>query len=239
MVAAQPHLLETANRFPSPDALSAGLADRVAEVLDYAVAARGRASLVVSGGRTPIALFETLSRRDVPWDRVTITLADERWVPPDSPDSNEHLVREHLLRGPAAAAGFVGLYQGDVTLDDGEPLSQKALKSVPRPFDAVILGMGGDGHTASLFPGSPQLDTALDTREPALCRAVRADAPPHERMTLTLRALLDSRWIGLHITGNDKWKVLEEAARPGPVREFPVRCVLHQRKVPVHVYWSP
>lgn len=230
-------ILDSARRYSTPQALAGALAPRVAEALARAVRERGQASLVLSGGRTPVPFLEALAAHRLAWRSVSVTLADERWVPVDSADSNERLIREHLLHGPAADARFVGLYTGTPHPAAGEAACAEALATVPRPFDVVVLGMGGDGHTASLFPGSPQLSDALAADRP--CAGVTGDEPPRDRMTLTPAALLDGRWIVLHIAGETKWAVLEAAAAAGPVTEYPVRAVLHQDRVPVHVYWSP
>lgn len=232
-------LLDDAHRYPSAEALADALAQRVGQVLTQGVRERGRASLVVSGGPTPVPFFEALSGHELPWQSVSVTLADERWVPVNSADSNERLVREHLLRGSAARARFVGLYTAASAPAAGEAVCAQALAAIPRPFDAVILGMGGDGHTASLFPGSPELDEALSASPERPCVGVVGDEAPRERITLTPATLLASRWIALHIDGEQKWRVLEAAVAPGSVSQYPVRAVLHQRRTPVHVYWSP
>lgn len=227
------------NVFSNSQALIEALADSIAADLHHAVETRGQASLVVSGGHTPVPLFKELSLEPVPWPSVWVTLADERWVPPDSPDSNEALVRQSLLTGPAAHAHFVGLKNASQTPGQGEAGCSESLKPVPRPFDVVILGMGDDGHTASLFPKAPQLTDAIDPDGRATCMAIDPVTASHPRMTLTLAALLDSRRIILHIVGDNKWQVYKKACAPGPVSEFPIRSVLQQTKVPVDVYWSP
>ncbi len=226
------------HRFDAPEVLNQHLADAIAETLGAAVASRGSAVLVVSGGRTPLPLFHELAQRSLPWSEIWITLADERWVTPDHKDSNEALVRQHLLQGPASAARFVPLKNSAATPEAGEADCAQALAALPRPFDVVILGMGDDGHTASLFPQAPQLQAAL-TSTTTPCMAVDPVTVPHARMSLTLSALLESRRIVLHMVGDGKWRVYQQAAATGPVEEFPVRAVLQQNEVPVHVYWSP
>ena len=168
-----------------------------------------------------------------------ITLADERWIATDAASSNEKLVRENLLIGPAAKAHFVGLKNPSVQVEDGVAWAWQALSRIARPFDVVVLGMGDDGHTASLFPNSPQVSQALDATAPAACVAMIAPVAPQERISLNLAALLDARRIVLHISGVVKWQVYQRALAAGPVSEFPVRGVLHQQQVPVDVFWSP
>jgi 6-phosphogluconolactonase len=216
------------HRFPDREALVAALAGEIKVDLEEAIAARGAASLVVSGGKTPARLFERLHDEKIDWPRTWVTLVDERWVETTSEDSNERLVREHLLVGPAAAAHFVGLKNPAVTPEAGADWVTRALTRVPHPFDVVVLGMGQDGHTASLFPGSMALARGLDPAAPPACIAVNALAAPHARVSLNLAALLDSRRIVLHIEGDAKWAVYQRARTPGAPAELPIRAVLQQ-----------
>ena len=225
--------------FKDSSTLVAGLAAQVAELLRAGIKERGRASLVVSGGSTPVVFFAALSELALDWEQVVITLADERWVDPAEADSNEHLVRQHLLQNRAAAARFVGLRTGAVTAMQGERECADRLALLPRPFDVLILGMGNDGHTASLFPQAARLGEALALESGKLCLAITPPAAPHERMTLTLPALLQSRQIILHIAGADKRAVYERAMADGPVAQMPIRAVLGQTASPVTVFWCP
>ena len=228
-------------RFRDFDGLAAmtnALADAVIAGLAHGLEAQGRASLVVSGGRTPEALFGALARRDLDWAAVTVTLADERWLPPDAPDSNERLVHDHLLIDRAAEARFVGLWTGHDTPEAGETVCAHRLAAIPRPFDLVLLGMGEDGHTASLFPGAEGLSRALEAGAGA-CHAIRAPGAPQPRMTMTLPTLLDAREIFVVLQGDAKRRVYERALAAGPVEDMPIRAVLRQDATPVTVYWSP
>ena len=166
--------LPPVTKFSDLGALSRALADQIAASLKTAIAARGLASLVVSGGKSPIKLFEMLRTQELDWSRVCIALADERWVDPADPASNEKLVRDVLLKGSAAAARFLGLKNGAPTPDMGAVSAWETFARVPRPFDAVVLGMGDDGHTASLFPGSPNLLSALNPAAVPGCVGMRA-----------------------------------------------------------------
>jgi 6-phosphogluconolactonase/glucosamine-6-phosphate isomerase/deaminase len=163
--------IRAAQRFADMETLSATLANQIAASLAAAVGARGVASLVVSGGRTPVRLFEILRTLPLEWARVCIALADERWVDPQDAASNEHLVRDVLLKDRAAAARFHGLKNAAPTPDLGAVSAWETFARVPRPFDAVLLGMGDDGHTASLFPRSPNLPSALNQAAVAGCAA--------------------------------------------------------------------
>ena len=225
-------------RYSDLDTLSNALADQIAAALEVAIKDRGAASLVVSGGKTPITLFRTLRAKDLDWGRVCIALADERWVEPSSADSNEHLVRSELLHGKAAAARFIGLKNAAPTPDIGAVSAWETFARVPRPFDAVVLGMGDDGHTASLFPNSPNLSRALNPAAAAGCVGMWAPVPPHARMSLNLTALLDSRRIVILLNGAEKWRTYESATMPGPEAEMPIRAVLRQTGTPVEVMWA-
>lgn len=227
------------HRFPDSTALAHALSGEIRVDMEEAIGARKSASLVVSGGRTPLKLFRQLCAETADWKNIWVTLADERWVDTTAEASNEHLVREHLLVDHAAAARFVGLKNPAPTPEAGAEWSWRALSRVPRPFDVMVLGMGEDGHTASLFPGSLALARALDVTVPPGCVPVNALAAPHARMSLNLSALLDARRIIVHIEGDAKWQVYQRACTPGSAAELPIRSILHQREVPVDVFWSP
>jgi 6-phosphogluconolactonase len=228
-----------AAKFADSDLLSHNLSTQLAANLRAAIAARGLASLVVSGGKSPIKLFELLRTESLDWSRVCIALADERWVEPSDPESNEKLVRDHLLKESAAAARFIGLKNAAPTPDLGAVSAWETFARVPRPFDAVVLGMGDDGHTASLFPRSPNLASALNPAAVPGCVGMRSPVAPHPRLSLNLSALLDSRRIVLLLTGAQKWKTYCAASADGPAEEMPIRCVLRQRRTPVEVMWAP
>jgi 6-phosphogluconolactonase len=226
-------------RFPTAAALTQALAADMAAALEEGLA-RGRgASLAVAGGRTPAPVFDALSQIDLDWEDVWITLTDERWVDPGSDSSNEHLIRRHLLRDAAAKANLVGLKSKAADPSSGAAAVWSAVADVPRPFDFVLLGMGDDGHIASLFPNSPGLNTALDLKQHPGCVGMTAPTEPRARISLNLRALVDSRRIAVLIIGPGKWKTYESAKKTGAVAEMPVRALSLQQNVPVTVYWAP
>jgi 6-phosphogluconolactonase len=228
-----------AHRYADAETLSRELAAQIADKLVAAQEARGLASLVVSGGRTPVRLFEMLRTQTLDWSRVCVALADERWVDPSDAASNERLVRDVLLKERAAAARFLGLKNAAPTPDLGAVSAWETFARVPRPFDAVLLGMGDDGHTASLFPGSPNLPGALNANAAAGCVGMWAPTVPQPRLSLNLTALLDARRIVLLISGESKWRTYCAASAAGPPEEMPVRAVLRQTRTPVDVLWSP
>jgi 6-phosphogluconolactonase len=227
-------------RVPDAASLAERLADDIARRLALGVAERGRASLVVPGGSTPGPLFDALGGRDLPWNRVDVTLNDERWVSPGEDGSNERLVRQRLLAGPAAAARFVGLKTGHARAADGLAEVSDRLAGMARPFDVMLLGMGADGHTASLFPGSQALEASLhgDAAEVQAVTACGARGSA-KRITLALPALLDSRFIALLVTGEEKLETLARAKAGSDPLDCPIRAVLQGSDTPVHVYWSP
>ena len=224
--------------FPGRDALNIELAGVITGMLMAGVSKNGRASLAVSGGRTPIDLFRALSTSDISWEFVTVTLVDERWVEPSDDDSNEKLVRSYLLKDKAAAASFLGMKNSALTALEGEAECEKDIGKVARPFDALVLGMGMDGHTASLFPGASRLAEATKMDPGRLCMAIAPINASHERMSLTLPAVLSARKIFLHITGDEKKKVLKKAFEEGPASEMPIRFILRQEKTPVEIFWA-
>jgi 6-phosphogluconolactonase len=213
-------------RFTDPATAGAALAEGVGRLLGSAIAARGSASLAVSGGRSPIAFLRALSEQPLDWSRVSVTLVDERWVDPGSADSNEALVHEHLLRGPAAGARWVPLKGVESSPAAGLVAAQARLRAMPWPLDAVVLGMGDDGHTASLFPGAPGLAAALDPHGTAWLAAIDPPGAPHARLSLTLAALRQARQVFILIAGAAKRRVIEQAARSGDPAVWPIAGVL-------------
>ena len=222
--------------FNDKQQLADALAGAVAANLRAGIAARGQASVAVSGGATPVNFFHALSRRDdVAWDKVTVTLVDERWVDETSDRSNARLVRQNLLQGRAAAASFVPLYQGGDSPDAAK--AGAAQTKVPRPLDAAILGMGSDGHTASFFPGGDTLSEALTAEGPII--AIRAPGAGEPRVTLTLTQLLAAKVLYLHIEGEEKVETLRKAEAEGPIEAMPVRAILRETSTPLTIYWCP
>lgn len=222
--------------------VTAPLSQHIADALQHAIEQRGRALLAVSGGKSPIALFERLREQAVDWRAVTVILVDERCVPHDHADSNTALVRQHLLQGPAAAARFVPFFDelpagelNDETLSTLARRTNDRLAGLAWPLDVGVLGMGEDGHTASLFANAPGLDVALSTQDAVAW--VRPPHAPHARLSLSLHALRSARALHLSIAGEVKRAVLAQAQQ-GIDPERPVSYVLQTGAAPVHI-WSP
>lgn len=232
-------MTEHHRNFGTKEDLALALAEAVADHLKLGIETRGRAVLAVSGGSTPGRFFAALGKRkDIAWEQVTVTLVDERWVDEVSPRSNAALVNEKMLQGPAASAHFVPLYSGGTSPDAAAiARTAAAVAELPVPFDAVILGMGNDGHTASFFPGGDTLEQALTGQGPVI--AITAPGAGEPRVTFVLSRLLNTKGLYLHIEGEEKLKVLERAEEDGPVAEMPIRAVLRQTQTPLMIYWSP
>lgn len=220
-----PRLHADSVSFADGETLAVALAARVADDLRAAIAERGSAVLAVSGGTTPKRFFEHLSRQPLAWDKVSVTLVDERWVGPDHDRSNARLVRETLLQDAAAAASFVPLYRDTPQPEDALPELERRLDSLPADFDVMVLGMGADGHTASFFPGGDYLAAALEPEGRARLLPMRAPGAGEPRITFTLPVLRAARHLYLHIEGAQKRAVLEEALAGA---DLPIRTVIEQ-----------
>ncbi|MBU3023061.1 6-phosphogluconolactonase [Aestuariibacter sp. A3R04] len=223
--------------FDTADALTDAFANKLVALLQEGITKRGRASLVVSGGRTPLALFKQLSHATLDWSNVDITLADERWVDESHEASNTALVKQNLIQNKASNAHFVSLKTDDHDANDGIAEAESRLSSFSQPFDALILGMGEDGHTASLFPCSEQVADGLNMSSGKVCIAVQPTTAPHQRISLTLPALLNSRNIFIHLTGEKKRAVLEDALKNATEIEKPITAVVN--RADVTLMWAP
>jgi len=220
--------------FPDGDTLAQALAQAVADDLRAALALRGQASVALSGGTTPRRFLQVLSRQPLDWANVTVTLVDERWVDEGHERSNARLVKAHLLQDAAADARFVPLYHPVATPDDA--LAEVAA-TVPPMLDVAVLGMGGDGHTASFFPGGDRLADAMDPDTPARVLPMQAPGAGEPRITLTLPVLRDAGRLYLHIEGGEKRQVLQQAlSGQGAGAGYPMRTVLQALHAPLQVY---
>lgn len=227
------------HRADTADNLAEHLADFVCSCLQETLKHQEQALLVVSGGSTPVPFFRALSHKHLPWSRVVITLADERWVPPTHADSNERLVREHLLQAEAAEAIWMPWWRTTYNVHEAEPMVQGELDALPWPASVVVLGMGGDGHTASLFPHDAtwQSEHVAGRR----CIAVPAPLPPNvpvARLSLTPQSIVDAETVVIHLTGEAKWETLHHAQQEGAAQDYPIRLAWQQRHAPCHIFFA-
>ncbi|MBZ9674479.1 6-phosphogluconolactonase [Mesorhizobium sp. ES1-1] len=225
------------NGFASRAELAAALAGHVAGRLTKAIAERGQGFLAVSGGTTPAKFFAALSAVPIEWDRVIVTLVDERFVPASSPRSNAGLVAANLLQNAAKAAQFVPLYHEGSSIEDVAASDNAKLRSLPWPLDVVVLGMGPDGHTASFFPDADELATLLDAASDRIVLPVHAVSAGEPRLTLSMARIVDAGFVALHIEGEEKRVAFDGAVASGPRK--PIRAVLEAAATPVEIFWAP
>ena len=233
-----PNLIEfrAFNSRSEATAAAAGLlVSLVGDVLDQGPATR--ASLVVSGGSTPGPCFDLMSATTLDWSRVTVVPSDERMVPPDHADSNEQLIRKRLLKDQASDGKFLPLFRTGADVSRVPLLVEKDLAKITQPLSAVLLGMGEDGHFASLFPDFDGLQQALDPNSKNSCTLVQTAGSPHLRISLTLSALLNCTHTVLLIFGEAKRGVFEAARRGGSA--YPIEALLRLTRKPLTVIWAP
>ncbi len=221
------------------DALATTLAEELARIVADAVAMRGSASLALAGGSTPFPIYRRLAAMELGWSRVSLIPTDERWVQAEHPASNLRAMREAF-----AAASGVRL----LSLTPIEPhnsakatFALNALVELANPFDAVLLGMGGDGHFASLFPGASELEAGLRGDAGALVvhPVPLPSEAPFARISLSLERLLNSRRVLLAVTGHAKRAVLDRAQTANEPQALPICAMLHQQRLPLEIHWSP
>ena len=222
--------------FDSKATLHRTLAHHVAQNLTEAIAKKGSASLMLSGGNTPRPFLVELAGENVAWDKVKIGLVDERWVDPGSEKSNEHLVRTELLGQGAEAAAFFGMYREGKSVEEACADVEATYKKELFPFDVVVLGMGGDGHTASLFPNRPELKHLF--RDKIICGAAEAPVEPKTRLSLSLYAIASAAHCYVHIEGGEKLAVYEEAFSGKDTEAMPIRAVLDHPAIMPAVYYT-
>lgn len=232
-------LPETTNFLEFPDALTLAhaLAEKVVKVLNLAIQAKGRATLAVSGGSTPVLFLETLSQIPLQWDKVRVILVDERFVPRSDEASNTRLVQQSLMQNCARQAKLIEVAVDASDADAGVEVTNSRYAQLDWPLDCCILGMGNDGHTASLFPGSPQLTEACSESATRYCCMTEPTGAAHARITLTLPRIRSATALILHIGGAAKLDTLRDAVKAMAQPELmPVRYVLNR---PLSIFWNP
>ena len=226
------------NIFDTKADLASQLADDVATRLQDKITSNGAASIAVSGGSTPKVFFEKLSQRDIDWDKVSIIMVDERYVPPGDDRSNEKLIRDNLLQGKAASAKLVSFWQEGQNIDQAEATLDGVLKAYPN-IDITVLGMGLDGHTASFFPGGNNLEAATKTSCERAIIQMEAEGAGEPRLTLTLPVIVNSSYLVLHIEGDGKRDVLDQALNAELAEAPPIRTVIEALNGSINLYWAP
>ncbi len=223
------------SRYVNKNQLEKKFARKLANILRSAIEKNGAASLIVSGGSTPVGLFKELSNIALPWEHIVVSLADERWVDPADDASNEKLVKTHLLQNFAVDARYVSLKPTTAaTVDDAIRHASTEMTSI-LPFDVVILGMGEDGHTASIFPCSNEWAEAVRYDTDEFYVEVNPTTAPHTRVSLRLPSITNAKHIFLHITGDKKKAVLDAALEAE--QALPIKQVIDQAEV--ELVWAP
>ena len=220
----------------SSESLAVDLCNSIGEILAEAIKKRGRASIAVSGGSTPVPLFKELSLLSLDWSKVDLTLVDDRWVDSKSADSNELLVRTHLIKNNASKVNFIPLKNDSNTAKDGQKQSEALLRNFTLPFDVIVLGMGSDGHTASLFPCSDELADGMDLNNPNYLVSTSPKTASYERLSLTAKVIMDAKNVFLHLNGSSKLHTLESAMEYKDSSKMPIYKFL---KSGLSIYWSP
>ena len=226
--------------FPDSAGWAEACATRLTDALSAALNETGKAVFAGAGGSTPAPVYRQIAQADLDWSRIAVTLVDERYVPESSPDSNAALVRQTLMTGRAAAARFVPLYHPAVTVDRAASHAAHALRHEGGKLDAVLLGMGEDGHICSMFPHSPTLKTLLSTTlQPTVLGVPHGRdglAPSLERLSINLPYLMSARRVVLAITGPAKREVVDIEADGDPAKR-PIAAML-AANVPLDVLWT-
>lgn len=227
----------TEYQYRDADELQAALCEGLRAQLAEALEQRGQAVLALAGGRTPLPVYAQLARAGLDWSRVILLPTDERCVPHDHAACNLRALREAFA--PAGGVRFVALTRADGEPDASEHEARAALRELPEPFDAVLLGMGLDMHAASLFPGAPQLAAGLDADAPGALRVDPQPLPaeaPFPRISLSAARLRHTRALHLALQGEAKREAFRRAVEIGaPAAPIAAFLVGETR---LHVHWS-
>ena len=218
------------------ESLASDLSHSIGKILTETIKTRGRASMALSGGITPIPLFKELSLLNIDWMKVDLTLTDERWVDPKNKNSNELLVRTYLIKNKASKVNFIPLKNASKTAKDGKKNSEEMLKNITLPFDVIVLGMGSDGHTASLFPCSDELPDAMNLNNLNYLISISPKSAPYQRISLTAKMIIDAKNVFLHLNGSNKLHTLENAMELKNSSKTPIYAFLESG---LNIYWSP
>lgn len=225
----------TEYKFDTREAASAAIAARMAGLVSAQLGRDAAAHFVVGGGTTPERSFDLLSEYELDWDKVQVALSDERWVPNDHDDSNERLVRESMLKNAASAGHILPIFKTGLSADERSEELQS--RKPENGFACAMVGMGIDGHFASLFPDADCLSEGLQLNNSRFYMPVRTNASPHPRISMTLSALLASDEVLLFFFGEEKLAVYDNAHTVD--KTYPITALVEQDKTPVSLYWAP
>lgn len=220
-------------------ALVEELSAHIIEKLDQAIKKDGVASIAFSGGGTPKLLFQHLAKQSFDWSKVQITLVDERCVDISDSRSNAKLITENLLNELSSQPTFFPLYVGGELGDEVISKTKSSTQSLKLPLDIAILGMGGDGHTASFFPDSSNIKTMLDVSSTESLMTTQSESSVELRITWSLSTLLQTDWLALHIVGASKQTVFEQAVKDNDPLALPISAVIEQQQSPLSVFYTP
>jgi 6-phosphogluconolactonase len=225
--------------YDSSAEMADAVADFVGRVIKDALKARDEALVALPGGKSPLPIFERLAAADIDWSRVTIIPTDDRLVPATDPLSNYAMIAQHFL--PKGAQVLPIAIEGAADYRSAGNSANAQLSDLRWPPDLVWLGVGADGHTASIFPG-PDLEDALEGPHARRALGVMPDPLPAEapvaRVTLSRPAILSARSLLLTLSGPEKRAVVEQALMDGPLSRMPIGRVLADARPPIDIRWS-
>ena len=213
------------------------LATLICQKLEGSIKDHGQASLLVSGGSTPIHLFHLLSTKNIDWNKVTVVPVDDRFLPDGHPDQNGTLIKERLLINNASKANFIPLVVNSTDAQLNLELVENTIAKIVRPFTVVILGMGADGHTASLFPSCKELQLGLNLNNTDSLIITNPTTAPYQRISFTRRALLNTENLYLHCYGEEKKEILD-ALEVSTEKEYPIKAFINQNNIKPEIFWS-
>lgn len=223
--------------FSSNIELAKNLANDISSILQKSIDEKDRATLLLSGGNTPKLFLQELSKIEIDWEKVTVGLVDERWIDESLEDSNAYLLEKNLLINFAKKAKFVGLYIKDINLKEAQKECSNIYEKEFESIDVLVLGMGNDAHTASLFPNNERLKEAFDLTTESFCININPTTTPYSRMSLTLKSILSAKNIILHIEGVNKLEVYNSVLSSEDFYKYPIISVLKNQKS-IEVYYS-
>ena len=220
----------------SAESLDIDLSLRIGQLLTQSITENGCASIAVSGGRSPIGLFEELSKINLDWSKVELTLVDERWIDAKNKDSNELLVRKYLIKNEATQIKFFPIKSSAKSAKEGQILYEQVLQQIKLPFDVIVLGMGDDGHTASLFPCCKELSQAMNPDNKQKCILTKPKNALYERISLTFSTISKAKNLILHLRGSSKLRTFELAMTLKDSNKMPIYAFTEQH---LEIYWCP